>query len=178
MKSFCLELTKELDAYLNERCSTYQWYWIHTGDFKRFLLRSLTITSIYCSLFQNDADYFQQQKQEALISALNVNSSGVELQAVFMKDHKGIWKDTDPFSFTSDTKNVLDKPAETNYQSKALQENMWGLKKSNFKRLHIKYIFWSKSLSSHRKASAHRCKHTQSSHQPLKRFPDVLKKNA
>lgn len=83
-----------------------------------------------------------------------------------------------PFFFYFRYQNVLDKPAETNYQSKALQENMWGLKKSNFKRLHIKYIFWSKSLSSHRKASAHRCKHTQSSHQPLKRFPDVLKKNA
>lgn len=66
----------------------------------------------------------------------------------------------------------------TNCQGKALQEDMGGLKKSNFKRLHIKYIFWSKSLSSHSKASAYRCKHTQSSDQPLKRFPDVLKKNA
>lgn len=113
MNSFWLELTKELDAYLNERCSTYQWYRIHTGDFKCFLLRSLTIISIYCSPFQNDADYFQQQKQEALISALNVNSSGVELRGVFVKEHKGIWKDVDPFSFTS-IPRMLDKPAETN----------------------------------------------------------------
>lgn len=108
---------------------------------------------------------------------LNVNSSEAKLWSVFVKKHR-IWRDTDPF--TSNTKNVLDKTArnEQNYQGKALQENMWGLKKSNFKRLHIKYIFWLKSLSSHSKASAYGCKHIQFSDQPLKRFPDVLKKNA
>lgn len=48
------------------------------------------------------------------MSALNVNNFGAELWGVFVKEHKGIWRDTDSFSLISDTKNVLDKPAESN----------------------------------------------------------------
>lgn len=188
MKPFQFELTEVLGAYLNLLIIKCQrWYKILplSPNHSYWTLQMFSVRVINYSLHF----LFSVLKLVRLFSATKARGLHIWVEC------KYFWSSTvgcvcegtqrnlkrcRPFSFYFRYQECARKKQQklTNYQGKALQENMWGLKKRNFKRLHIKYIFWLKSLSSHSKASAYRCKHTQSSDQPLKGFPDVLKKNA